>query len=162
MRLRAFSRAVAAALACFAVLAGCAGEPEPPTLADATRQLVSDGDALMASIEADLTGLTKQRAEQDRTTSCTSGEVQRYFMVKGDFADPDRQDVLSRIGLLKGKLQALGYQEVVDELDILEDGLGVSVLTHAESRLTFVLVGRLSEKPNVLIAGKTECYPRNG
>lgn len=162
MRLRAFPKAVAAVLVCFAASAGCAGEPEQPTLADATRRLVSDGDALMTSIEADLTGLTKERAEQDRTTSCTSGEVQRYFMAKGDFADPDRQSVLGRIGLLKGKLQALGYQEVVDELDLLDDNLGVSVLTHAESKLTFVLAGRLSEKPNVLIVGKTGCYPRNG
>jgi hypothetical protein len=162
VRLSAFSKAVAAVLACFAVLAGCSGQPERPPLAEATRELVSDGDALVSMIEADLTGLTKERADQDRTTSCTTGEVQRYFVAKGNFADPARQDPISRIGLLKGKLETLGYREAVDELDLSDDELGVSVLLHTKAKLTFVLFGRLSGTPNLMIVGKTECYPRNG
>ncbi|MGI5286572.1 hypothetical protein ACQEVF_24985 [Nonomuraea polychroma] len=162
MRLGAFSRAVAAALVCFAVLTGCSGDPEPPTLDDSTRQLVADGDALMSLIESDLTGMTKERADQDRTTSCSSGQSQRYFVAKGNFTDPSRQDPLSRIGLLKGKLETLGYREVVDELDLWENELGVTVVVNDKAKLTFVLLGRLSETPNLVIVGKTECYPRNG
>ncbi|GGO83641.1 hypothetical protein [Nonomuraea cavernae] len=162
MRLDASSRSVAAILICFAVLTGCSGEPERPTLEEATRQLVNDGDALLSMVKADLTGLTEERANQDRTTSCTPGEIQRYFMAKGNFTDLASQDPVSRIGLLKGKLQALGYREVVDELDVWEDKLGVVVTHHAEANLTFVLVGRVSEAPNLVIVGKTECYPRAG
>ncbi|WP_162795899.1 hypothetical protein [Nonomuraea lactucae] len=162
MRLGASSTAVAALLVCFAVLTGCSGKSERPTLAEATRQLVSDGDALVSMMETDLTGLTKERADKDRTTSCTPGEVQRYFVAKGNFADPAKQDPLSRIGLLKGKLETMGYREAVDELDLLEDELGVTVALHEEAKLTFVLLGRLSETPNLVIIGKTECYPRTG
>ncbi|GAA3257589.1 hypothetical protein GCM10020216_095400 [Nonomuraea helvata] len=162
MRLSALSRAVAAILACFAVLAGCSGESDPPTFDESTRQLVSDGDALMSLIESDLTGLTKERADQDRTTSCSTGQSQRYFVAKGNFADPARQDPLSRIALLKGKLDTMGYREVVDELDLSEDDLGVTVVVNDKAKLTFVLLGRLSDTPNLVIVGKTECYPRNG
>ncbi|MGP4097163.1 hypothetical protein [Nonomuraea sp. KM90] len=128
----------------------------------ATRQLVRDGDALLSMIQSDLTGLTQERADKDRTTSCGTGQAQRYFLAKGNFADPARQDPLSRIGLLKGKLETMGYREVVDELDLGEDELGVTVLVNDQASLTFVLLGRLSEAPNLVITGKTECYARNG
>lgn len=159
MRLRAFSRAAAAALVCIAVLASCAGEPERPTLADATRQLVSDGDALVSGIEAGLTGLTKGRADQDQNISCLQGEAQRYFTAKGSFAKPSAENPPSLVGLLKGKLEGRGYREVVDNLDLLEDDVSVSVLTHPENKLTFVLLARMDSTPNVVIVGKTECYP---
>ncbi|MET8986959.1 hypothetical protein ABZW49_16045 [Nonomuraea wenchangensis] len=116
----------------------------------------------MSLIESDLTGLTKERAEQDRSTSCSTGETQRYFSVKGNFADSARQDPISRIGLLKGKLETLGYREVVDELDLSDDDLGVTVLVNNKAKLTFVLLGRLSKPPQLTIVGKTECYPRSG
>ncbi|MFI7444521.1 hypothetical protein [Nonomuraea indica] len=162
MRFGANSRLAAAVLVCFAALTGCSGEPERPTLEETTRQLVTDGDALLSMVKTDLTGLTQERADQDRTTSCTPGEVQRYFVVKGNFADPARQDPISRIGLLKGKLETMGYREAVDELDLMEDELGVTVTLHDEAKLTFVLLGRLSQTPNLVIMGKTECYPRTG
>ncbi|SDK44643.1 hypothetical protein SAMN05421869_11619 [Nonomuraea jiangxiensis] len=83
-------------------------------------------------------------------------------MAKGNFTDPARQDPLSRIGLLKGKLETMGYREVVDELDLGEDELGVTVAVNDNAKLTFVLLGRLSEAPNLVITGKTECYPGKG
>ena len=162
MRHVACLRAIAAALTCLAVLTACSGEPGRPTLEEATRQLANDGDALLSMVKTDLTGLTEERANKDRTTSCKPGEIQRYFTAKGNFTNLAGQDPISRIGLLKGKLQALGYREVVDELDVSEDELGVVVTHHAEAHLTFVLVGRASEAPNLVIVGKTECYPRAG
>jgi hypothetical protein len=162
MRLGACSKVAAAALVCFAALAGCSGERKPSTLDESTRQLVSDGDAVLSLIESDLTGLTKERADRDRTTSCGTGQSQRYFMAKGNFSDPAKQDPLSRIGLLKGKLETLGYHEVVDELDLEENELGVTVVVNDKANLTFVLLGRLTQTPNLVIVGKTACYPRNG
>ncbi|MFI6499904.1 hypothetical protein [Nonomuraea typhae] len=162
MRLGASSRAAAAVLACFAVLVGCAGEPQRPTLADATRQLVSDGDALVSEIGPDLTGLTKERATQsDRKATCLKDEEQRYYIAKGNFANPTAEDALSLVGLLKGKLIARGYySEVVDNLDLWEDNLGVAVVVNPKVRLTFILLARMEPAPNVMIVGKTECYPR--
>ncbi|MFF4197860.1 hypothetical protein [Nonomuraea sp. NPDC001831] len=161
MRLGACPKAVATVLVCFAVMTGCSGE-EPSTLDESTRQLVSDGDAVMSLIASDLTGVTKERADRDRTTSCGTGQSQRYFMAKGNFSDPAKQDPLSRIGLLKGKLETLGYREVVDELDLDENELGVTVVVNDKANLTFILLGRLSQAPNLVIVGKTACYPRNG
>lgn len=162
MRLGAFARTVAAALACFAVLTGCSGGPERPTLAEATQQLVSDGDALVTGIESGLTGLMKERADQDRNTTCLKGEAQRYFRAKGNFVNPSAENPPSLIGLLKGDLEGKGYTEVVDNLDLWEDNVSVAVVIHPETKLTFVLMARMDAKPNVMIVGKTECYPSNG
>ncbi|MET7338956.1 hypothetical protein [Nonomuraea sp. NPDC005650] len=162
MRLGALLRAVAAVLACFAVLTGCSGEPERPTLAEAARQLVSDGDALVSGIESGLAGLTKERADQDRNTSCLKGEAQRYFRAKASFANPSAENPPSLVGLLKGDLEARGYTEVVDNLDLWEDDLSVAVVVNPKAKLTFVLLARKEPAPNVVIVGKTECYPSNG
>jgi hypothetical protein len=162
MRLGAFSRSVVAVLACFAVLTGCSGEPERPTLAEAARQLVSDGDALVSGIESGLTGLAKERADQDRNTTCLKGEAQRYFRVKGNFANPSAENPPSLVGLLKGNLEGKGYTEVVDNLDLWEDNVSVAVVAHPKAKLTFVLMARMDGTPNVMIVGKTECYPTNG
>ncbi|MBT2232299.1 hypothetical protein [Nonomuraea sp. NEAU-A123] len=161
MHLGAFSKAVATVLACSAVLAGCAGEPERPTLAEATRQLVSDGDALVSGIKSGLTGLTQERADQDRNTTCLKGETQRYFRAKGTFANPSAENPPSLVGLLKGELEGKGYTEVVDNLDLWEDDVSVSVVTNPTTKLTFVLLARKEPTPNVMIVGKTECYPGN-
>ncbi|MEV4477022.1 hypothetical protein [Nonomuraea sp. NPDC049504] len=117
---------------------------------------------MLSLIESDLTGLTKERAEQDKSTSCGTGKAQRYFSAKGNFADPARQDAISRIGLLKGKLVTLGYRELVDELDLSDDDLGVAVLVNDETKLTFTLLGRSSTSPHIVIVGKTECFARSG
>ncbi|MEU4235297.1 hypothetical protein AB0F17_64445 [Nonomuraea sp. NPDC026600] len=164
MRLGAFSKAVAAVLASSAVLTGCSGEPERPTLTDAARQLVSDGDALLSGIESDLTGVTKERATKpDRNATCLKDEEQRYYIAKGTFANPSAEDPLSLVGLLKGKLTTRGYStEVVDNLDLWEDNTSVAVVVNPKAKLTFVLLARMEPTPNIMIIGKTECYRRNG
>jgi hypothetical protein len=157
-------RVVAATLACFAVLTGCSGEPEPPPLAEATKKLVSDGDAVTSWIEARVTGLTKERADgPDRNSSCGPDLQRRFYIAKGSFADPSKENPLSLVGILKGELLSRGYHdEVVDNLDLWEDDTSVAVLVNPESRLTFILFARADSKPNVAIIGKTECYPRAG
>ncbi|TMR91026.1 hypothetical protein [Nonomuraea basaltis] len=161
MRRGAFSRAVAATLVCSAVLTGCSGEQERPTLAEAARQLVSDGDALVSGIEAGLTGLTKERADRDQNATCLKDEDQRYYIAKGNFANPSAENPLSLVGLLKGELEGKGYTEVVDNVDLREDDLSVAVVVNPKAKLTFVLLARMEPTPNVVIVGKTECYLRN-
>ncbi|QFY12917.1 hypothetical protein GBF35_45865 [Nonomuraea phyllanthi] len=163
VRLSALLRATAATLGCFAVLTGCSGEPERPPLAEAARRLVNDGDALSSGIEAGLTGLTKERAsDPDRDSTCLDDEEQRFYIAKGSFANPSAESATNFVGLLKGKLISMGYStEVVDNLDLWEDNVSVAVLVHPEAKLTFVLLARMDATPNVVIVGKTECYPRN-
>lgn len=164
MRLGASSRVVAAALVCFAVLTGCSGEPEPPPLAEATKKLVSDGDAVASWLEARMTELTKERADgPDRNSSCGPDKERRFYIAKGDFADSSKESPVNLVGLLKTELVSRGYHnEVVDNLDLWEDDTSVAVLVNSESRLTFILFARLEPKPNVAIIGKTECYSRSG
>ncbi|MFI7230633.1 hypothetical protein ACIBO5_46130 [Nonomuraea angiospora] len=162
MRLSALLRATAATLGCFAVMTGCSGETERPTLAEATRQLVSDGDALVSGIEAGLTGLTKERADQDRNSTCLNQE-QRFYIAKGNFANPSAESATNLVGLLKGELLSKGYStDVVDNLDLWEDQVSVAVVINPEAGLTFVLLARKDATPNVMVVGKTECYPRSG
>lgn len=145
----------------FTVLTGCSDEPERPTLAEATRQLVSDGDALVAGIEQGLTGLTKERAtDPELDATCFSDEEQRYYIAKGNFATPSREDPSTLVGLLRSKLVSKGYTEVVNNLDLWEDNLSVAVVVNPKARLTFILLARLDQTPNVMIIGKTECYLR--
>lgn len=163
MRLGASSRSVVAILVCFAALASCSGEPERPTLAEATRQLVSDGDALVSGIESGLTRLTRERADQDRDATCLKDEEQRYFIAKGNFANPSAESATNLVGLLKGELIGKGYStQVVDNLDLWEDDVSVAVVVNPRTRLTFVLLARMDSAPHVMIVGKTECYSRNG
>lgn len=164
MRLGALARGTAAILACFAALTGCSGEPERPTLAEATQQLVSDGDDLVDGIKAGLTGLKQERATNgDRDATCLNDEEQRYYIAKGDFANPSAESPLSLIGLLKTELITKGYYtEVVDNLDLWEDNLSVAVVVNPKAKLTFILLARMEPTPNVMIVGKTECYPVSG
>ncbi|MEV0584021.1 hypothetical protein [Nonomuraea sp. NPDC050310] len=65
------------------------------------------------------------------------------------------------MGLLKGELLSKGYTtDVVDNLDLWEDKVSVAVVVNPEARLTFVILARMDTSPNVMIIGKTECYPR--
>lgn len=145
-------------------MTGCSGEPEPPPLAEATKQLVSDGDAVATWIEARVTGLTKERADgPDRNSSCGPNLQRRFYIAKGSFADPSKENPLSLVGILTGELLGRGYHdEVVDNLDLWEDHTSVAVLVNPEARLTFILFARADSTPNVVIIGKTECYPRAG
>ncbi|MGA4993842.1 hypothetical protein [Nonomuraea bangladeshensis] len=157
-------RVVTAALVCFAVLTGCAGDPEPPPLAEVTKTLVSDGDAVTSSIEDRVTGLTKERADgPDRNSSCEPDGQRRFYIAKGSFTDPSKETPVNLVGLLKTQLLSRGYHdEIVDNLDLWEDDTSVAVLVNPETRLTFVLFARLDSTPNLVIIGKTECYPRAG
>nr|SBP01085.1 hypothetical protein BN4615_P10601 [Nonomuraea gerenzanensis] len=40
--------------------------------------------------------------------------------------------------------------------------MSVAVMTHPQARLTFVLMAQKDTTPNVMIIGKTECYPSSG
>jgi hypothetical protein len=158
----AYLRAIAATLICFAALTACSGESERPTLAEASRQLVSDGDAVVSGIEAGLTGVTKERADRDRDSTCLNDEEQRFYIAKGNFANPSAESATNLVGLLKGQLIGKGYStQVVDNLDLWEDDVSVAVVVNPEARLTFVLLARMEPTPNVMIIGKTECYPVN-
>lgn len=141
-------------------LTACSGESERPTLAEATQQLVSDGDAVLSGIEAGLTELTKERADQDRDSTCLTDEEQRFYIAKGNFAKPSAESATNLVGLLKGQLIGKGYStQVVDNLDLWEDDVSVAVVVNPKARVTFVLLARTDSTPNVMIIGKTECYP---
>lgn len=133
-------------------------------MAEATQQLVSDGDDLVDGIKAGLTGLKQERATNgDLDATCRNDEVQRYYIAKGDFVNPSAESPISLVGLLKGELISKGYYtEVVDNLDLWEDNLSVAVVVNPKAKLTFILLARMEPTPNVMIVGKTECYPVSG
>ncbi|MEU4573626.1 hypothetical protein [Nonomuraea sp. NPDC023979] len=116
----------------------------------------------MSGIEAGLTGLTKERADRDRDSTCLNDEEQRFYIAKGNFANPAAESATNLVGLLKGQLISKGYStQVVDNLDLWEDDVSVAVVVNPEARLTFVLLARMESTPNVMIIGKTECYHIN-
>ncbi|MFB9470306.1 hypothetical protein [Nonomuraea salmonea] len=157
-------KVVAAILACLAALTSCSGEPEPPPLAEAARTLVSDGDAVVSSLKDRVTGLTQERADgPDRISACGTDMQRRSYVAKASFVDATKENPSSLVGILKGELFSRGYHdEIVDNLDLREDKTSVAVLVNPEAGLTYILFTRLDSAPNVVIVGKTECYPRGG
>ncbi|WP_155129031.1 hypothetical protein [[Actinomadura] parvosata] len=125
---------------------------------------MSDGDAVVSWVETGVTGLTKERADSpDRNSTCGPDKQRRSYIAKGTFANPAKESPISLVGILKGELLSRGYHdEIVDNLDLREDNTSVAVLVNPEARLTFILFARMDSTPNVVIVGKTECYPRNG
>ncbi|MCG5219475.1 hypothetical protein [Streptosporangium sp. KLBMP 9127] len=156
---------VVVSLVCCALLAGCTAEPEKPTLEEAAKHLISDGDKLLGSFELRTSGqaTATKRADTDESGSCTPDEVQRFFRAAGDFTGPANEQLpFNAVGLMQGKLESMGYDEVVDDLDLRDQNLGVSVLHNPETGLTFVLTARTAQKPNIVLVGKTGCYKRSG
>ncbi|MBB5773913.1 hypothetical protein [Nonomuraea jabiensis] len=135
---------LSAVLLCVAAMTACTAS-EPPTLEDAARQLDSDGGALLTS-----TGLRLSTDSPVDDDSCVPGQVRRYFRAESDLAS-------ASAGLLD-RLQAMGYDKVVDDLDLRDGDQDVSVLRNPETRLTFELTVLSGDRPGVRVIGKTTCY----
>ncbi|MEU6711641.1 hypothetical protein ABZ897_09185 [Nonomuraea sp. NPDC046802] len=126
-------------LLCAAVMTACSEAAEPPTIEAAVEQLSSDADDLLGAA-----GLgTVETVEDD---SCVPGQVRALLRAESDAS-----------ASLLAKLHALGYAEVIDDLDFREDQ-DVSVLRHPGTLLTFELTMLVGEQPGVRIVGKTTCY----
>lgn len=125
-------------------MTACTAAAELPTLEDAARQLDSDGGALLGS--AGLRLSTESPADDD---SCVPGQVRRYFRAESDLASASA---------LLDRLQAMGYDKVVDDLDLRDGDQDVSVLRNPETRLTFELTVLSGDEPGVRVIGKTTCY----
>ncbi|MFI6741335.1 hypothetical protein ACIBI9_51180 [Nonomuraea sp. NPDC050451] len=165
MRLRGRSVSVAALLTCLAVMSACSAEGEKPSLDEATKQLITDGDKLVASRELAAMGTVTvtDRADKDSEVGCLQGQVQRFFRAQGDFNSPlDVKSPSNSAGLMLGKLESLGYYKTVDELDLRDENLGVTLSQNPRTGLIFSVIVRNGQKPNIMIVGKTSCYERGG
>ncbi|MET7333789.1 hypothetical protein [Nonomuraea sp. NPDC005650] len=126
-------------------MTACTAASELPTLEDAARQLDSDGSALLRAA-----GLRLSPDAPIEDDSCVPGQVRRYFRAESDLAS-------ASAGLL-ARLQAMGYDKVVDDLDLRDGDQDVSVLRNPETRLTFELTVLSGDEPGVRVIGKTTCY----
>ncbi|NUR86604.1 MAG: hypothetical protein HOY71_21165 [Nonomuraea sp.] len=129
-------------LLCVAAATACSSAVEP-TLEEATRRLTLDADALLTAAELNAS------ADEVEDPSCVPGQVRHLVRAEGTLAgDP---------GGLLDRLQAMGYAEIVDDLDLRDESADVSVLRNPDTNLTFELT--VLDGPNVRIVGKTTCYP---
>ncbi|MEW1839465.1 hypothetical protein AB0392_16075 [Nonomuraea angiospora] len=142
--MRVCRHGLSAVLLCVAAMTACTAAYELPTLEDAARQLDSDGGALLGS--AGLRLSTESPADDD---SCVPGQVRRYFRAESD---------LTSASALLDRLQAMGYDKVVDDLDLRDGDQDVSVLRNPETWLTFELTVLSGDEPGVRVIGKTTCY----
>ncbi|MET9245105.1 hypothetical protein [Nonomuraea sp. NPDC003709] len=143
--MRACRHGLSAVLLCVAAMTACTAAAELPTLEDAARQLDSDGGALLSSA-----GLRLSAESPVDDDSCVPGQARRYFRAESDLASASS-------GLLD-RLQAMGYDKVVDDLDLRDGDQDVSVLRNPETRLTFELTVLSGDRPGVRVIGKTTCY----
>jgi hypothetical protein len=132
-------------LACVAAMAACTAASGLPTLDEATERLTTDAGSLLGP-----SGFGTRIAEPVTDGSCVPGEVQGFLRIESDLVD-------ASAGLLE-KLQAMGYDKVVDDLDLRDGSKDVSVLRNPKTLLTFELTVVHGEKPGLLIVGKTNCY----
>lgn len=152
---------VAVALVSLAVMTGCTGDSNKPSYEEATKQLVADGDKLLASREVAASGkvVATERADKDAESGCAPGEVQRFFRAQGDFSgSPDAYMPDNSAGLMRGLLGLMGYDTVVGQRDLRDANLGVSVMHKPQTGLTFILTVRKDRTPHIMIVGKTSCY----
>ncbi|MEV4112243.1 hypothetical protein [Nonomuraea sp. NPDC049695] len=143
--MRARRHGLPAVLLCVAAMTACATAPELPTIEEAARQLDTDAGTLLTASE-----LHVSPASPEPDGSCVPGQVRRYFRAESDLAD-------ASTGLLE-RLHAMGYDQVVDDLDLRDEDQAVAVLRNPRTRLTFELTVLSGEKPGVLLVGKTTCY----
>lgn len=165
MRLRGRSVSAVALLACLAVTSACSAEPEKPSLEEAAKQLIADGDKLVTfrELSTAATVSVTERADKDSEVGCLQGQIQRFFRAQGDFnAPPAVTSPSNSAGLMLGKLESLGYDKIVDELDLRDENLGVTLSQNLRTGLTFLVTVRNRQKPNIVIVGKTSCYERGG
>ncbi|TDD07120.1 hypothetical protein E1292_13825 [Nonomuraea deserti] len=152
---------VAAALVAVAVVAGCTGNADKPTMDEASKQLITDGDKLLASQDLARIGsaTATERADQDGEAGCLKGQVQRFFRAQGNLTGPPyKQSPGNVAGLLGSWLRLRGYDTTIDDLDLRDENVGVAVLQHPTTGITFIITVRNGQKPNILIVGKTSCY----
>ncbi|MEV1168205.1 hypothetical protein [Nonomuraea sp. NPDC049784] len=142
---RARRHSFSAVLFCVAAMTACATASGLPSLEEAARQLDSDATALLSASDLHLSPVAR-----DEDGSCVPGQVRRYFRAESDLTD-------ASAGLLE-RLQAMGYDKVVDDLDLRDGDQDISVLRNPKTRLTFELTVISGEKPGIRIVGKTTCY----
>ncbi|MFI6497977.1 hypothetical protein [Nonomuraea typhae] len=160
--IRRFS--VAAVLVSFMFVSACSGAPDKPTSDEATKLLIATGDKLLASQDIDALGSAAaiERADRDSESGCLKGQVQRLFRAQGDFDGPPYvRSPGSAVGLLTSWLRLEGYDVIVDNLDLRDENLSTAVLRHPTNDITFLINARTERKPNIMIVGKTGCYPRS-
>ncbi|MGR6914276.1 hypothetical protein ACU635_08485 [[Actinomadura] parvosata] len=165
MRHGARKLSTAAMLVSLMVLTGCSGDSDIPTLDEAAKQLVTDGDKLIASRELAATGsaTAMEKADRESELGCLKGQVQRFFRAQGDLTGPPYVHAPSNVaGLMASWLRLRGYNRIVDNADLGDENLGVAVLQNPQTGITFFVTVRNGQKPNIMIVGKTSCYERNG
>lgn len=156
---------VASVLVSLAALAGCSGGSDRPTLDEASKQLIADGDKLLASQDLATIGsaIATERADQDSEAGCLKGQVQRFFRAQGNLTGPPyKQSPGNVAGLMGSWLRLRGFTTTIDDLDLHDENLGAAVLQHPTTGITFFITVRNGQKPNILIVGKTSCYKREG
>ncbi|WP_146104306.1 hypothetical protein [Nonomuraea solani] len=152
---------IAAGLVYVVAVTGCAGAPERPTLDEAAKLLIADGDKLLASQDLAATGAATatERAGQDSEVGCLKGQAQRFYRAQGDLKGPPYvQSPSNAAGLMASGLGLRGYDTIVDNLDLRDENLGMAVLQHPTTGITFLITVRNEQKPNIMIVGKTSCY----
>ncbi|MCK2213326.1 hypothetical protein MF672_005890 [Actinomadura sp. ATCC 31491] len=151
-------------LVSLAALAGCSGDPNRPTLDEASKQLIADGDKLLASQDLATMGSANatERADRDSEVGCLKGQIQRLFRAQGDLKGPPGQhSPTNAVGLMASGLRLQGYDTIVDRSDLSDENLGTAVLRHPTSGITFLITVRNGQRPNILIVGKTSCHERS-
>lgn len=144
-------------------LTGCTGDADKPTLDEATKLLIAEGDRILASQDLASSGsaAATERADRNSEVGCLKGQVQRFFRAEGYFKDPPYVPAPSNaVGLMASALRLRSYEVIVDNADLGDENLGTAVLRHPTSGITFLIAVRTAQKPNIMIVGKTGCYPQ--
>ncbi|WP_125637027.1 hypothetical protein [Nonomuraea sp. WAC 01424] len=145
MRLAGRSVVISAVLFCVGVAAACTSARQP-SFEEAARRLTADTDTLLAA--STLTVSPAHRSDETEDRSCLPGQVRRLVQAEGEAAGaPD--------GVLLA-LQDMGYDQIVDDLDLRDESTGVFIVRNPETNLTFELT--VLDGPNVRIVGRTTCY----
>lgn len=150
---------VMTAVICLAATAACTSSAadEKPTLTEAAKALTADADRLLSSKWLTESGKVQVTERLDQDRPCTPGKAQRFFRAEGDFLRPDRQSPGSVAGSIENALaNDMDYEKIVDDLDLREEDISITVLRNAKTAVTFIITARTS-KPNILIVGKTDC-----
>ncbi|TYB67650.1 hypothetical protein FXF51_12735 [Nonomuraea sp. PA05] len=143
--MRARRHALSAVLFCVAAITACTAASELPTLEAATKRLDADAGELIRASELHLSAV--KRADDD---TCVPGQLRHFVQAESDLAG-------STDGLLE-RLRALGYDKVVDDLDLRDHDQDVAVLRNPRTRLEFELTVLSGERSGVRVVGKTTCY----
>ncbi|MBF8192885.1 hypothetical protein ITP53_45860 [Nonomuraea sp. K274] len=152
--MRARRYALSAVLSCVAAMTACTAPAEFPTLDEATRRLTADAESLQLQVPV---------AERVTDGACVAGEVRGFVRAELDASagplDGSAGLLDASAGLLE-RLQAMGYDKIVDDLDLRDEDQDVVVLRHPRTRLTFeVTAGEgPGEGQRVVVVGKTTCY----